>query len=268
MPDAPDQGPVLAVIGARSGSKGVPDKNVRELAGHPLLAWVVAAARRAATVDRVIVSTDSAAYAEVARAYGAETPFLRPSDLAGDASTDVEFVRHLLDRLAADEGWRPAIVVRLVPTAPLQRPEDIDAAVTLLRHDPAASSVMVVAEARQHPAKALRMVADDAGRPRLVAWAGPADGAPGGVEPAARQAYAPAYLRANVVATRTSTVEATGTLAGDAVAAHVVPADRGIDIDSELDLAIAACLIEARGPDAPRPERVADGASDGREAPG
>jgi CMP-N,N'-diacetyllegionaminic acid synthase len=272
VPDASDRsasavGPVLAVIGARSGSKGLPDKNVRDLAGHPLLAWIVAAARRATTVDRVVVSTDSPAYAAIARSYGAETPVPRPAELAGDTSTDVEFVRHLLDRLAAEEGYRPAIVVRLVATAPLQQPEDIDAAVTLLRDDPTASSVMVVAEARQHPAKALRMVADAAGRPRLVPWAAPAEGASGGAEPSARQAYAPAYLRANVVATRTSTIEATGTLAGDAVAAHLVPADRSIDIDTELDLAVAACLIEARGPGAPRPEPVTGGTTHAGKAP-
>ena len=101
---------VFALIGARSGSKGVPDKNIYPLVGHPLLAWSVACARRCGLVDRVLLSTDSEEYAEVGLRYGAEVPFLRPAELAADHSLDTDFVIHTLDWLA-ERGEEPELVV-------------------------------------------------------------------------------------------------------------------------------------------------------------
>ena len=250
---APTERPVLAVIGARSGSEGVVGKNLRDLGGHPLLGWAVATARRAASVDRVIVSTDAEDYAAVARAYGAETPVLRPAGLSTSTSTDLEFILHLLAWLDATEDYRPAIVVRLLATVPFQAAEDVDAAVALLREDPSASASVVVAPARQHPSKALRIVTDAAGRTRAVPYLGLA----GTTDPTARQAYDAAYVRANVVATRTTTIATTGTLTGEALAVHVIPAERGLDIDTELDLTIASCLIDRLEP-RPTPPRPID----------
>ena len=240
---------VLAVVGARAGSKGLADKNVLPLGGHPLLAWAVAAARRSRRVDRVVVSTDSERYAEVARRYGAEVPGLRPADLAADDSPDVGYVRHLLGLLAAREGYRPAIVLRLLPTVPFQAPEDLDGVVDVLRADEDATSAVVVVPSRQHPAKALRLTPDGVGRPRLRPYHGE-----GGVEPSARQALAASFHRGNVVATRPTTVEATGTLTGPRVAAHVIPADRGLDIDTASDLRLAEALLALLDPPPARPE--------------
>ena len=249
-----DDGGVLAVVGARSGSKGLPDKNVRPLGGHPLLAWAVATARRSARVDRVVVSTDSERYAEVARRYGAEVPGLRPAELATDDSPDVAYVRHLLDLLAERESYRPAIVLRLLPTVPFQAPEDLDGVVDVLRADPDATSAVVVARSRQHPAKALRLDADVAGRPRLAAFHGDGD-----VEPAARQGHVASFHRGNVVATRPATVAATGTLTGPRVAAHVIDAARALDIDTEADLRLAEALLGVLEPP-PVPPAPAEGA--------
>jgi CMP-N,N'-diacetyllegionaminic acid synthase len=252
---------VLAVIGARSGSRALPGKNVAPLVGHPLLAWIVSAARRAATVDRVVVSTDSEEYAAVARRYGAEVPYLRPAELASDDATDVAYVAHLLDWLEAHEGYRPDVVLRLLPTVPMQAPEDLDAVVAVLVGDHDATSAMVVAEARQHPAKALRIAPDAVGRARLVAYVssdGPGDGG-GGAEPTARQSHPPAYFRANVVATRPVTVRSTGTLAGDRVAVHIIDRDRGVDIDSADDLHLAELLMGQQDPPIPPPVAVGSG---------
>lgn len=238
---------VLALIGMRSGSTGVVDKNVRPVAGRPLFAWILDAAKQADCVDRVVVSTDSERYARLAREHGAEVPVLRPVELAGETSTDVEFIVHMLDHLERTEGYVPDVVLRLLATSPLQAPDDIDRVVDLLESDQNASSAMVVAEARQHPAKALRIV-EQAGVRRVVSYIGGLTdaAASGGVEPAARQRHEPAYFRANIIASRTSTIRATGTLTGDTVACHVVPQDRSIDIDAELDLEIAELLLERR----------------------
>lgn len=245
---------VLALIGARSGSRGLPGKNLRPLGGHPLLAWSIATARRAASVNRVVVSTDDPGYAEVARRYGAEVPFLRPAELAGDAAPDVAYVLHALDALERMEGYLPDVVLRLLPTVPFQQPEDLDAVVAVLVSDPDATSAIVVAPARQHPAKALRIVHDEVGRDRLVGWSG------GGSEPTTRQSHGQAYFRSNVVAARPAAVRTTGTLAGDRAAVHVVGADRGPDIDDDLDLLVAELLVAHRDP--PRPEPVEPAPSD------
>ena len=119
---------VLALIPARAGSKGVPNKNVRLLGGHSLLDWSIAACRRSATIDRVIVSTDSPDYAALAQSLGAEAPFLRPPEISGDHATDHDFIAHALDWLAA-RGDEPDYVVHIRPTTPFRDPQLIDAAV-------------------------------------------------------------------------------------------------------------------------------------------
>ncbi len=245
---------VLALVGMRSGSVGLPDKNVLPFAGHPLCAWILSAARRSARVTRVVVSTDSERYAETARHYGAETPVLRPAELAGPDASDVLYVAHMLDHLERSEGYRPEVVLRLVTTSPLQSPEDLDAVVDVLLSDPDADSAMVVAEARQHPMKAMRHETDPDGRVRLVPYLGTSVG----VEPAARQSYAPAYLRANVIATRPETVRRTGTLAGDRVASIVIGQQRAVDIDTAADLRFAESLLAQLDPQVPRPDPIDD----------
>ena len=107
---------VYAIIPARSGSKGVKDKNIRCLDGYPLLAFSIAAARKCPEVSRVIVSTDSEHYASIARYYGAEAPFLRPEAISGDKSTDIEFMEHAIGWLSENEGTLPEYFLHLRPT--------------------------------------------------------------------------------------------------------------------------------------------------------
>src|SRR5512143_2824347 len=108
---------VLALIPARGGSKGIPRKNIRPFAGHPLIAYSIAAARQADSVTRVIVSTDDDEIAAGARAEGAETPFLRPPELARDDSPDLPVFRHALQWLAEKDGYHPDVVAQLRPTS-------------------------------------------------------------------------------------------------------------------------------------------------------
>ena len=135
---------VIAIIPARSGSKTIQHKNIKELAGRPLLAFSIVVAQRAKLVDRTIVSTDSADYALIAKQYGAEVPFLRPSKFATDMSTDYSFIKHLLDWLESVEHCQPDYLVHLRPTTPLRDPKVVDEAIRSLHLDPDAISLRSV----------------------------------------------------------------------------------------------------------------------------
>jgi CMP-N,N'-diacetyllegionaminic acid synthase len=134
---------VVALIPARSGSKGVPNKNIRNLGGHSLIEWSVAACKRAKTIGRIFVSTDSEEYAELARSIGAETPFLRPADIAGDKATDYEFIKHALEWFAHND-TKPDYIVHIRPTTPFRDPAQIDSAVQLFVSSPKATALRSV----------------------------------------------------------------------------------------------------------------------------
>jgi N-acylneuraminate cytidylyltransferase len=147
---------ILALIPARGGSKGLPRKNVLPLGGKPLIAHTIETALAASLVTRTIVSTDDEEIAEVARAHGAEVPFMRPVELAQDGSTDLEVFRHALEWLAAEEGYEPELVAHLRPTNPLRVPGDVDAALRALLDDPEADALRSVSWPTQTPYKMWR----------------------------------------------------------------------------------------------------------------
>ncbi len=132
---------IIAVIPARSGSKGLPDKNIKELAGKPLIAYSISAGIKSKLIDRVIVSTDSEKYASISKDYGAEVPFIRPNEYSGDDSTDYDFVKHLLDWLAKNEGYTPDYIIHLRPTTPLRDPKVIDNAIRKFMNSKEATSL-------------------------------------------------------------------------------------------------------------------------------
>jgi N-acylneuraminate cytidylyltransferase len=148
---------VLAIVPARGGSKSIPLKNIRSLAGHPLLAYSVAAGLQSELVTRVIVSTDDEEIAEVARRCGAETPFLRPAPLAQDDTLDLPVFLHALEWLEREEGYRPEVVVQLRPTSPVRPPDCVDRAVQILLDHPEADSVRGVVPSGQNPFKMWRI---------------------------------------------------------------------------------------------------------------
>ena len=144
---------IYAIVPARAGSKGIADKNIRELGGHPLLAWSIAAAKKSQFINRVFISTDSDKYAAIAVRYGAEAPFLRPAVLAGDSSSDRDFFVHALDWLQEHESVVPDIWVHLRPTTPLRDPKLIDEAIIQFTNEPSATSLRSAHEAPESPAK-------------------------------------------------------------------------------------------------------------------
>jgi N-acylneuraminate cytidylyltransferase len=142
----------VALIPARSGSKRVPDKNIRLLAGHPLIAYSISAALQSGVFAAVVVSTDSERYGQIARHYGAETPFMRPAAYSGDTSPDIEWVEYTLKRLA-EEGRRFDCFSILRPTSPFRLPETIRRAWVEFCAETGVDSLRAVEKCSQHPAK-------------------------------------------------------------------------------------------------------------------
>jgi CMP-N-acetylneuraminic acid synthetase len=144
---------IYAIIPARSGSKGVPKKNIIDLGGFPLIAYSIIAAKLSKCIDRVIVSTDSEEIATIAKKYGAEVPFLRPAELATDKSADIEFVNHALKWFKDNEQKTPDYIVHLRPTTPLRDPELVDKAIKSIVENPDATSLRSGYEIRESPYK-------------------------------------------------------------------------------------------------------------------
>jgi CMP-N,N'-diacetyllegionaminic acid synthase len=136
---------IVALIPARAGSKGVPHKNIKPLGGRPLLEWSIKSCLKSRLIDRIIVSTDSPEYADLAIKLGAEAPFLRPLEISGDHSTDYDFIIHALDWLDAN-GKEPEYLVHIRPTTPYRDPALIDEAIKAFGSDPRATALRSVHE--------------------------------------------------------------------------------------------------------------------------
>ena len=143
---------IVALIPARAGSKRVPDKNIRPLAGHPLIAYTISSALQSQVFSAVIVSTDSQLYGDIASHYGAEVPHLRPSELAGDLSPDIEWVEYTLRRLQKNGRDYDCFSI-LRPTSPFRLPETIKRAWQAFLAGEGADSLRAVEKCKQHPGK-------------------------------------------------------------------------------------------------------------------
>ncbi len=222
----------IALIDARAGSERVKDKNVRRLAGHPLLAYAIETARRAEVFDRILVSTDSEQIAQVARWYGADVPFLRPVEYASSTSPDIEWIAWTLRRL--DDRYDLFAIVRA--TNPFRGPEVIRRGLDQLLATPEADSIRAVELVKQHPGK--MWVIDEVGRlmrPLLdqshldVAW-----------HAGQYQALPPIYVQNSALEIAwTRVVEATGTREGRMLAPFLTEGYEGLNIDDEDDFARA-----------------------------
>lgn len=140
---------VLAIIPARSGSKSVPNKNIRMLLGKPMIAYSIEHALKCPQINRVIVSTDSEEYAMIAQNYGAEVPFIRPKELAQDESLDIDVFEHAINYLKEKENYFPDIVVQLRPTYPVRNVDDITNMIDMLEKDDEADSVRCIVQAKE-----------------------------------------------------------------------------------------------------------------------
>jgi N-acylneuraminate cytidylyltransferase len=235
---------VLALVPARGGSKGIPRKNIRDFAGHPLIAYSIAAGLHAALVNRVIVSTDDEEIAEVARQYGAEAPFIRPAEFAQDQSLDLPVFQHALEWLAEKENYHPDVVVQLRPTSPVRPPGLVDEAIALLLHHPEADSVRGVVPAGQNPHKMWRLDPETGQMKPLLTVAG-ID------EPfnAPRQVLPVVYWQTGHVDVIRSRVIQQGSMSGRVVLPVFVEPSYTVDIDTPKDWARSEWLVWNSGLD-------------------
>jgi len=144
---------ILAIIPARGGSKGIKNKNILRLAGHPLIAYSIAAAKSSYKIDKILCSTDSKKIAEIAEKYGAYVPFLRPSVLAEDDTLDLPVFQHAVNWLIKKENYIPDIIVHLRPTSPVRFTEHINEAIEKLMIKSSADSLRAVCQAPNTPYK-------------------------------------------------------------------------------------------------------------------
>ena len=239
----------IALIGARGGSERVPGKNVRRLAGHPLLAYAIETARQSDVFDRIVVSTDSERIAQVARWYGADVPFFRPEAYSTSTSPDIEWIAWTLPQL--EERYDLFAIVRA--TNPFRGPDVIRRGLEQLLATPEADSIRAVELVKQHPGK--MWVIDEVGRlmrPLLdqshldVAW-----------HAGQYQALPPIYVQNSALEIAwTRVVTETGTREGRVVAPFLTQGLEGFNVDDEEDWERAERLVasgEATLPEVGRP---------------
>lgn len=222
---------ILGLIPARSGSKGIPDKNVTSLGGYPLLAWSIRAAIKSRLLDRVVVSTDSREIADISVEYGADVPFIRPAELSTDEASGVDVVLHACEQLS-----EYSTVVVLQPTSPLRTVSDIDASIRL-QSQPDVDFCVSVTMPKHHPNWMLYQP-DDGYASRYT------------TETIAkrRQDLKTLYaLNGAVYVADTSALRTEQTLFGTRTVTHVMPPERSIDIDTRTDLQICRALIDQGG---------------------
>jgi N-acylneuraminate cytidylyltransferase len=229
----------VAFVPARAGSERVPGKNVRELAGHPLLAYSIAAARESGLFDAIVVSTDSEEIAEVARRYRAEVPALRPPDLATATSPDIEWIRHMLGVLAG-EGRTFELFSLLRPTSPFRGAETIRRAwERFTAFDPPADSIRAVELCRQHPGK-MWVIEGELMRPLLPQAAG-------AVPTHSRQykSLPEVYVQNSSLEIAWTRITDQNEIAGERVVPFLTDAVEGFTIDYESDWVHAERMIES-----------------------
>lgn len=219
---------ILGLIPARGGSKGIPRKNIKLIAGKPLIAWTIEAALRSGMLSAVVVTTDDEEIAEVARRHGAQVPFMRPAELAQDGTPGVDPVLHALDMLPSHD-----TVLLLQPTSPLRTTADINDCIEQARRLKAPCMVSV-SEAQQHPYWMYRLDAEQRLRTLLD------------VPHVTRRQDLPPVYAANgaLYYADAAWLRARRTFITTDTAAYVMPAQRAVDLDTLLDWKLAELLLK------------------------
>ena len=224
---------ILCIIPARSGSKGLLHKNIMNFKERPLLAWSIYHAQQSKYTEqiKIIVSTDSKKYADIAREWGAETPFLRPEEISGDLSTDFECIQHCVLWLEKNEQYVPDIILHLRPTQPLRKVEDLDNCIELfIKNRNEYDSLRTVIPFKKSPYKMYRLHRNEL-KP-LYKEVGDIK------EPynMARQMLPRCYLHNGYIDILNRDILKKGTISGNKIFAYVLKEDDNVDIDYKEDL--------------------------------
>jgi CMP-N,N'-diacetyllegionaminic acid synthase len=228
----------LAVIPARGGSKGVPRKNLRTMAGKPMIAWTIEAALAVGdALTQVIVSTDDVEIAGTSKNHGARVPFLRPSHLADDRTPMLPVLQHAVAELEAEHGSKFDWVLLLQPTAPLRQPKDIQASLHLAQATDCDSVISVVQVFAVHPVL-MKSIEND----RLVPFVIEEK------EGTRRQDYQPAaYMRNGAIyLSRRDVVMNRNSIWGSSICPYVMPEERSVSIDNEIDFLVCETMLKTR----------------------
>lgn len=224
-----NDGRIFAIIPARGGSKGVPRKNVKLLAGYPLIAYSIAAAKMCKSISRVIVSTDSAEIAEISQKFGAEVPFIRPAELSTDSSPDIEFVLHAAKWFEENEGGIPEYFVHLRPTTPLRDPGIMEEAIAMIIGQPQSTSLRSAHEASESPFKWFSMDKDGYFTSITPQYSNEDLNRP-------RQQFPKVYIPDGYVdIVKPSLVKKSGVLHGDRMAGFISPFCQEVDVPEDFD---------------------------------
>jgi CMP-N,N'-diacetyllegionaminic acid synthase len=224
---------IIGLIPARGGSKGIPGKNVKDLAGKPLIAWTIIAALESKCCERVIVSTDDPEIVRVARDWGAEVPFLRPGDLALDTTPQIEVVLHSISCLREDQGNNPDYILLLQPTSPFRTSDDIRK-ITASAKAKDADAVVSVCIAQTHPYLTKKITADG----KLKEFITPA------VNYERRQDMPVAYsLNGALYLNKVSSLVLEHTFTPEGSFAYIMPQERSLDIDNPWDFYLAELIL-------------------------
>ncbi|HBX50595.1 MAG: CMP-N-acetlyneuraminic acid synthetase [Bacteroidetes bacterium GWF2_33_38] len=221
---------ILAIITARAGSKRLPNKNIKNLAGKPLIAWSIEAALSSKYIDKTIVSTDSNEIKKISESYGASVPFIRPTELASDTSDSISVLKHAIDFFQNEYKY----IVLLQPTSPLRSVDDINAAIEMLNND--TKSVISVCETDHSPLWA-NVLPEDFSMENFI-------------RPEIRNKRSqdlPKYYRLNgaVYVSEIKYLYENNGFLGHQTKAYVMPRERSIDIDNEIDFKLAELVLKS-----------------------
>lgn len=230
---------ILGLILARGGSVRVPKKNIRLLAGHPLIFYIIQAARKSKYINRIIVSTDDEEIAKIAKEAGAEVPFYRPKEFAKEDSPEFYAIEHALNWLRDNEGYIPDLLVKLFPTSPFLKPSTIDKAIKMMLENPDVDSLRSVRACKEHPYKMWVITGK-----RLRSFV-PLDKKPKDSHSLPYQVLPKVYIQnACVDVIRPKNIWEKKSVTGDEILALVMDEMESFDINTELDFIIAEELMK------------------------
>lgn len=227
---------ILGFVPARGGSSRVPNKNLKFLNGKPLIAYTIEAAKNSNYINRVVVSTNSNEIALIVRDFGAEVPFLRPDEISGNSSTEMEFFLHALNWFSQNESYEPDLIVLLYPTSPFRKPESIDTAIKEMLAHPEADSLRSVKLCSEHPYK-MWVIEDGYLKPFMK-------GEDANLQTQAYQLFPEIYIQnASIYITKPSTIINKKSPIGNVVIPFIMDELESLDVNTILDFKIAELLM-------------------------